>query len=169
MGSDLQAPRPAQSQSRQWTISRALYGLMVGAVRSQPRDMSLTSLSTLSTLEHTGPRRITDLAVREGVTQPSMTALVTGLARSDLVERRTDPRDGRVALVALTPKGTSFIQARRQAGIASFVQLIDELPTDEADALALATRALQHIQELDEDRGGRSHLSTPSRAVQPTT
>ena len=39
--------------------------------------MSLTSLSTLATLELTGPRRITDLAANEGVTQPSMTALVT--------------------------------------------------------------------------------------------
>src|SRR5579875_3618563 len=65
---------------------QALYGLISDAVRRIPRDMSLTSLSTLSTLDRTGPRRITDLAVVQGVAQPSMTTLVTVLQRSGLVE-----------------------------------------------------------------------------------
>jgi hypothetical protein len=39
--------------------------------------MSLTSLSTLATLELTRPRRMTDLAACEGVMQPPMTALVS--------------------------------------------------------------------------------------------
>src|SRR5580658_1551047 len=110
--------RKDRAESR--TLGRALYGLMAVAVRSQPRDMSLTSLSTLATLELTGPRRITDLARCEGVTQPSMTALVTTLERSGLVKRRGDPSDGRVALVALTSEGTDYVQARRQAGVEVF-------------------------------------------------
>src|ERR1700721_2790830 len=79
-------------------IGRALFGLVAGAVRRQSSDMSLTSLSTLATLELTGPRRITDLAASEGVTQPSMTALVTALERSGMVERRTDASDRRGAV-----------------------------------------------------------------------
>ena len=75
--------------------------------------MSLTSLSTLATLELTGPRRITDLAASEGVTQLLMTALVTALERSGLVERRSDPSDRRVALVTLTPDGLSYIRGLR--------------------------------------------------------
>src|SRR5580704_8490684 len=129
MGTKLQAPRRTGGvQSR--TIGRALYGLMAAVVRSQPRDMSLTSLSTLATLESTGPRRITDLASSEGVTQPSMTALVTALERSGLVERRGDPSDRRVALVALTSDGSDYIRARREAGVEDFAQLIDGLPAD---------------------------------------
>jgi hypothetical protein len=49
-------------RSESGAIARALHGLMVAAVRSQPRDMSLTSLSTQATLQLSGPRRITDLA-----------------------------------------------------------------------------------------------------------
>src|ERR1700722_11846368 len=111
-------------------IGRALFGIVTTAVRSQPRDMGLTSLSTLATLELTGPRRITDLAASEGVMQPSMTALVSALERSGLVERRRDASDGRVSLVALTSIGTEYIRARRQAGVEVFAQLIDALPAD---------------------------------------
>jgi DNA-binding MarR family transcriptional regulator len=141
-------------------IGRALFGLMAGAVRRQPRDMSLTSLSTLATLELAGPRRITDLATSEGVTQPSMTGLVIALERLGLVNRRSDPSDRRVALVTLTPDGMSYIRGRRQAGVEDFAQLIGKLPVDEAHALAEAVTALTHLQRLDEDRRSLSPSSS---------
>src|ERR1700728_2351647 len=112
-------------KARSRMIGRALYGLIAAAVRSQPRDMSLTSLSTLATLELTGPRRLTDLAACEGVMQPSMTALVSALERSGLVERRRDPSDRRGAPVAPTSAGTEFIRGRRQAGVEGFAALTD--------------------------------------------
>jgi DNA-binding MarR family transcriptional regulator len=114
--------------------------------------MSLTSLSTLATLDRTGPRRITDLAAVEGVTQPSMTVLVSGLERSGLVERRADPTDKRVALVALTASGSDYLRIQRRAGTDAFVQLIDELPADESEALAAAITALEHLRSLGEER-----------------
>jgi DNA-binding MarR family transcriptional regulator len=122
--------------------------------------MSLTSLSTLATLELTGPRRITDLAASEGVTQPSMTALVTALERSGQVKRRSDPSDRRVALVTLTPDGVAYIRKRRQAGVEDFVHLISDLPVDETDALTKAVGALAHLQRLDEDRRSQSPPSS---------
>jgi DNA-binding MarR family transcriptional regulator len=158
---DLKEPRRAESL----TIGRAFYGLIAAAVRSQPRDMSLTQLSTLATLEQTGPRRITDLAACEGVMQPSMTALVSTLARSGLVERRSDPSDRRVALVALTSDGTHYIRSRRQAGVEVFAELIDALPADEAEALFAAVTAITHIQQLDEERRTQSNAA-PSAAGQ---
>jgi DNA-binding MarR family transcriptional regulator len=163
MSTKLQTSRRTdRAESR--TIGRALYGLMTAAVRSQPRDMSLTSLSTLATLELTGPRRITDLAAGEGVMQPSMTALVSTLERSGLVERRSDPSDRRVALVTLTSDGTDYIRARRQAGVEVFAQLIDDLPADEADALSAAVSAITHIQRLDEERRNQTKAAPPSAA-----
>src|ERR1700739_112188 len=72
--------------------AEAIYPLLTAAVRHQPRDISLTAASTLATVERTGPRRITDLAVTQGVTQPSMTALVTVLVRAGLAERRGGAR-----------------------------------------------------------------------------
>jgi DNA-binding MarR family transcriptional regulator len=143
------SPRASRRAYRPTGSAAALYGLLASVVRRDPRDMSLTSLATLSTLDRTGPRRITDLAAIEGVTQPSMTVLVTALARSGLVVRQTDPTDKRVALVALTPHGLDYLRNRRQAGTEAFAQLIDKLPPDQAAALAAAIPALQHLSDLD--------------------
>jgi DNA-binding MarR family transcriptional regulator len=131
-------------------IGRTLHGLHAAAIRRLPREMSLTALSTLSTLDRSGPRRITDLATVEGVTQPSMTFLVRALERSEFVERRTDSADKRVVLVAITASGSRYVRARRRAGAEAFALLIDKLPADELEALAAASTALEHLLELDE-------------------
>ncbi|MGY4771644.1 MarR family winged helix-turn-helix transcriptional regulator [Kribbella sp. CWNU-51] len=136
-------------------IGAVLYGLATRAVRRSPRDLTLTSSATLATLDRTGPRRITDLAVIEGVTQPAMTVLVRVMEESGLVERRGDTSDKRVTLVSLTEAGASYVRARRRAGVDAFVRLIDELTDDEVEALAAALPALQHLDALDsQDREG---------------
>ena len=136
-------------------IGSALYGLATRAVRRSPRDLTLTSSATLATLDRTGPRRITDLAVIEGVTQPAMTVLVRVMEESGLVERRGDTSDKRVTLVSLTEAGASYVRARRRAGVDAFVRLIDELTDDEVEALVAALPALQHLAALDsQDREG---------------
>lgn len=136
-------------------IGSALYGLATRAVRRLPRDLSLTSAATLATLDRTGPRRITDLAVVEGVTQPAMTVLVRVMEESGLVERRGDPSDKRVTLVCLTEAGASYVRARHRAGVDAFGRLIDKLTDDEVEALVAALPALLHLAALDsQDREG---------------
>ncbi|WP_041624774.1 MarR family transcriptional regulator [Stackebrandtia nassauensis] len=111
--------------------------------------MSLTSAATLATLDKTGPRRITDLAVAEGVTQPAMTVLVRVMEESGLVERTTDPSDKRVTLVCLTEAGASYVRTRRQAGVDAYARLIDELTGDEVKTLEAALPALLRLAELE--------------------
>jgi DNA-binding MarR family transcriptional regulator len=137
-----------QTETGTSAAGQALYGLISDVVRRIPRDMSLTSLSTLSTLDRTGPRRITDLAAVQGVAQPSMTTLVTVLQRSGLVARRADPADGRVALVEITPAGSEFVLARRRAGAGALTELIGQLPPDEAATLIAAVPALRRLRAL---------------------
>ncbi|MFE9180308.1 MarR family winged helix-turn-helix transcriptional regulator [Streptomyces sp. NPDC007126] len=137
-------------------IGAALYGLATRAARRLPRDMSLTSAATLATLDRTGPRRITDLAAVEGVTQPAMTTLVRVMEESGLVERRGDPSDKRVTLVCLTEAGASYVRTRHQAGVHAFERLIGKLADDEIEALAAALPALKHLAELEsQDREGQ--------------
>jgi DNA-binding MarR family transcriptional regulator len=151
------------STDSQNAIGEALYGLVTLAVKNGPREISLTAASTLSTLDRTGARRLTDLAVIEGVTQPSMSVLVTGLEQAGLAERRPDPADKRVVLVALTPEGHDYIRARRRAGAATFADLIDKLPADQAAALAAAVPAMNRLRELDSDRrAAAAGLTTPA-------
>lgn len=139
-------------------IGAVLYGLATRAARRLPRDMTLTSAATLATLDRTGPRRITDLAAVEGVTQPAMTALVRVMEESGLVERRGDASDKRVTLVRLTEAGASYVRTRRQAGVHAFERLIGELTGDESEALVAALPALRHLAELEsQEREGPKH------------
>jgi DNA-binding MarR family transcriptional regulator len=89
---------------------------------------------------------------RGGVAQPSMTALVTGLERAGLVERRQEPGDRRVVLVALSSAGADYLKSRRRAGAEAFVQLIDKLPCAAVAALVAATSALQHVYRLNTEQ-----------------
>ena len=147
-------------------IAGAIYPLLTAAVRHQPRDISLTAASTLATVERSGPRRITDLAVTQGVTQPSMTALVTVLVRAGLAERRADPRDQRVVLVALTAAGADYLRSRRRAGTEALARLTGKLPSDEVAALLAAAPALRHLHELDNEQRAAGHQA-PAQAEEP--
>src|SRR5207244_476584 len=69
--------------------------------------------ATLATLERSGPRRLTALAVSEGVTQPAMTQLVDRLQGMSLLERAQDPADGRVVQVRITDEGRALLARRR--------------------------------------------------------
>jgi DNA-binding MarR family transcriptional regulator len=127
----------------------AVYGLLSTLLRRAPRDISLTSLATLSTLDRAGAKKITELAAIEGVTQPSMTTLIAGLEKAGLVERSSDPNDKRVSMVSLTSAGRDYIRHRRQVGTEAFATLVSELPPAEAAALAAAVPALVRLREID--------------------
>ncbi len=129
-------------------VAESLFGLAALAVRNRQRDVSLTAASTLATLERSGPRRLTDLAACEGVTQPSMTAVVSQLELLGLAERGRDPGDGRVVLVAITTAGRHYLGSMRRVGAGVFTALIDKLPGPEANLLANALPALRRLLEL---------------------
>jgi DNA-binding MarR family transcriptional regulator len=129
-------------------IGEALSVLVPFVIRRSGRQLSLTATSTLVALERTGPRRVTDLAAIEGVSQPSMTAVVTQLQDLGFAERRSDPGDGRVVLVAISAAGRCQLTAMRRAGTSVVTTLIDKLPEQEAAALSVTVPALRHLLQL---------------------
>jgi DNA-binding MarR family transcriptional regulator len=132
-------------------LGEALYALAAGIIRRRSRTLSMTSLSTLSTLEHTGPRRLTDLAAAEEVTQPSMTSLVTQLEQLGFAERRRDQVDARVVLVAITRAGRQLVRERRRAGAQALTELIDKLDEQDAVELNVALPALLRLLDVVAD------------------
>jgi DNA-binding MarR family transcriptional regulator len=143
-----------------------MYDLVSLFVRLTPRHLTLTSLSTLVTLSRKGPRRITELAASEGVAQPSVTSLVTTLERAGLVERRSDPADRRVVMVAITEAGTAYLRARRQSNAQAIVQALEELPPEEMTTLVAAVPVIEHLRALLEERGAvdRADRAEPDRS-----
>jgi DNA-binding MarR family transcriptional regulator len=133
------------------SIGEVLFALGTLGIRQRPRDLSLTALSTLATIERTGARRLTDLAVSEGVTQPSMSALVSQLERLGLANRRSDAQDGRVVRVAITRAGRAHLSTLRRVGASVFDVLIDKLEPSESASLRAALPTFGRMLELADD------------------
>lgn len=118
--------------------------------RSAPVSrLSATSLSTLDALDVRGPQRVSDLAVRERITQPGMTGLVTRLAAAGLVERTSDPDDGRVALVRVTEAGRAELTQVRDMRSAELRRRLEHLAPQDRRAIELAGPALERLTSGD--------------------
>ena len=133
-------------------VGEAVYGLSAAIIRGSavPRQMSLTSASTLAAVSRLGPQRITELAALQNITQPSMTAVITALEQAGFVERAPDPTDGRAVLVSATPAGEEYLAARRQAMAGRIVALARQLPEEDVAALTAAVPALVRLRALQE-------------------
>ncbi|MFC5746390.1 MarR family winged helix-turn-helix transcriptional regulator [Actinomadura rugatobispora] len=110
-----------------------------------PRDLSMTTLSVLANVERFGPRRITELAGDEGVTQPAMTQLVSRLERLGLAERHSEPGDRRAVVVRVTGAGRAELARRRQVQAKRLAELLAELPAADRAAIAAALPALNRL------------------------
>ncbi|MGB9375973.1 MAG: MarR family transcriptional regulator [Mycobacteriales bacterium] len=113
-----------------------------------PSSISLTAASTLATLMADGPLGISDLAAREGVTQPGMTQLVSRLEGQGLARRSGHAADRRVVLVGITAAGRQLMADRRALRAEQLSLLLDQLPADDRDAIATALPGLTRLTEL---------------------
>jgi DNA-binding MarR family transcriptional regulator len=96
--------------------------------RHDDDDLSPTTASILFAVGREGPLTAGDIARRERLAKPSVTAAVEKLATAGLVERRADDSDGRVVWIAITTAGKRRIdarRARRQAWLATRLEKLD--------------------------------------------
>ncbi len=91
------------------------------------------------------PRRITELAGGEGVTQPAMTLLVNRLEDRGWVEREADPSDRRAVLVRLTETGAAVFDRLRAEYRALLHEEMATLPDEDVAALARAVEILDGL------------------------
>jgi DNA-binding MarR family transcriptional regulator len=137
------APAAALDPARLTAATERLFSLLRHG--NPPNDISLTAASTLRRLERQGPRRLTELAAAEGVTQPAMTQLAQRLERDGLAERTTDANDGRVVLVRVTQAGRDLLERRRAVRAQHLAALLDHLSLEDKALIAAALPALERL------------------------
>jgi DNA-binding MarR family transcriptional regulator len=107
---------------------------------SDRAGMTASTAFLLNRLNREGPARLTTLAAREGVSQPSMTQLIQRLERQGLAARRADPGDGRVALVGITDAGQALLDERMRGRRERLTALLATLSSEEEFALWLSAQ-----------------------------
>jgi DNA-binding MarR family transcriptional regulator len=128
-------------------IAEALLEIALFVIRqtSASREVSLSAAATLATLSRSGPCRITEIAEQERISQPTVTAMVMRLEQRGLVERGSDPADGRAVLVSITDAGRELLRRRRQTQVDQLSGLLDALDATEQSAVVTAIGALHRL------------------------
>lgn len=102
-------------------------------------------LSALSVIVFGGPLTLGALATAEQVRPPTITRLVDKLETAGLVERASDPADGRISRVVATAKGVKLLHAGRRRRVATLAAALDALSKAERSALSNALPALEKV------------------------
>jgi DNA-binding MarR family transcriptional regulator len=108
-------------------------------------ELSPSQTAALATIERHGPLTPSALAELERVQRPTATRIVARLSESGLVERTTDPADGRSFTVAATRSGHALLDKLRTRKNAYLARRLVSL--DDAD-LATLERAAEILERL---------------------
>ena len=121
-------------------------------VRWVPTDsfpMSLAATRLLARLHDNGPTRISDLAVQERSSQPTITNHIKRLEAAGLVARAADPNDLRAWMINLTPLGLERLVELRHALGSSVEPHLAELSRRELKALREGLEVMQRLIATD--------------------
>lgn len=96
---------------------RISIGLLLRRLRQAPAEGELTlpESSALARLDRGGPATASALARLEQISPQSMGATLGALELRGLVERRSDPGDGRRVVLSVTEAGLEVLRNRRNA------------------------------------------------------
>lgn len=124
-----------------WSVARALRHQ--SRLTLTPWDLTPSQSRALAVLQRHGAMRVSDLAHHLRIAPRSATEFVDGLSALGLVERRADPGDRRVTLVALTDAGSTTGEAIKVARQAEAERVFGTLSEDDRDTLARILRELR--------------------------
>jgi len=113
-------------------------------LRSGSRELTRTELGLLGTLAE-GPRRITQLADTEAVSQPAISKLIDKLEDRGLVARARSEQDGRVVLVSLSAEGLLLLRSVREQTQAVLRRALADLGDDDLGTLVAAGEVLEQL------------------------
>ena len=108
-------------------------------------DLSASAALVLNRVYREGPMRLTALASAEGASQSGMTQLVQRMERQGLLERWSDPDDGRASLVALGEAGRQNFEARADIRRQRIAKLLSAVSRDDQVALWLAAQVVVRV------------------------
>lgn len=127
-------------------ISRVAAELSVGRTKAfEAHDLHQWEFDVLAALRRSGApyrRSAGHLAKENHVTSGTMTNRLDRLGHRGLVQRETDPADGRGVIVRLTPRGREVVDAAFADLLASEEKQLSALGSADRDVLARLLREL---------------------------
>ena len=143
-------PDEALSNVQQTEVADTLHSAAIHLLRrirkvDEASGLSAARLSALSVLVFGGPTTVGALAQGRAGSAPTMSRLVSGLARDGFVAREMDEDDARAVRVRATPKGRRMLVQGRERRVAELAQLLDDISADELRTLGSAAEIMERI------------------------
>jgi DNA-binding MarR family transcriptional regulator len=129
---------------------RMSMGLLVRRLRQMKAEGELTlpESSALARLDRGGPATSATLAKLEQISPQSMGATLAGLEARGLVERASDPEDGRLVVMSITEAGLRVLRDRRNAGTQRLAQALSAgFTRSELEQLLAAAPLIERLAE----------------------
>lgn len=132
-------------------LATGLERLTMWLRRQTAPTVSVSTVSALDRLSDEGPLRVSELAVRELMTQPGVTILVNRLAEAGHAERLPDPTDRRAALVRITDAGRAVLAQRHAARAEMLRERLAQLDDEDRALLCAALPAIERLVATSTD------------------
>jgi DNA-binding MarR family transcriptional regulator len=112
-------------------------------------ELTESQLFTLGSIDVYGPLRLSDLAMRERVSAPTATRLVTSLEERGLVRKQSNPDDRRSTLLAVTPAGRRTLDRARSARTVELTRRLERLDAGDLRAVIAVLPVLEQLAADD--------------------
>ena len=144
-------PRPAYDEpataEEAVMVTLALLGRRMRA-RLPGEELDFAAILLLKALLHGGPMRLSALAASLDLDASTVSRQVRHLEDRGLLERTSDPDDGRASRIALSEEGRVRLEAGGQRRRAFVAQLLEDWPADDREQLRLLLNRL--LDNLDQ-------------------
>jgi DNA-binding MarR family transcriptional regulator len=149
------APQTALSAELAKVLARIGRGLRyrTRAVR-EALDITHSEGELLRLLERRPGIRVQDAAAELGIASNSVSTLVKQLTRSGLIQRASDPLDGRAACLWLTPQSQDWVTRIGSAREQAIDRALEALDDSERAALQAAVPAMVHLSKAIVNKAG---------------
>jgi DNA-binding MarR family transcriptional regulator len=144
---------PAQMDDDLRALGEDLITTAARVVRWVPKEngftISLAAARLLARLQDDGPTRISELAVAEKCSQPTITNHVKRLEAAHLVDRTADPRDARAWMIKLTKRGNQQLSVMRASIGTSLEPYLATMSKRDLKALRDGIEAMQRLMAVE--------------------
>jgi DNA-binding MarR family transcriptional regulator len=116
--------------------------------KSNTFTLSLAAARILARLNDNGPTRISELALAERCSQPTITNHIKRMEAAGFVDRQSDARDARAWMIELTPRGEKELQVLRDSLGTGIEPYLAKMSRRDLKALREGVEAMRRLMAL---------------------
>jgi len=110
----------------------------------QDSDLTFPQLSVISMLEKHGEQKVSELSLKMGLSDSTVSGILDRLEQKDIIKRERTKDDRRVVKISLTGKNREFCNDFRQKKEEYFTQLLKNLSEQEIKDIIKGLEILNH-------------------------